>query len=52
MKQRMSRDHKARKNFKWEQICKKTDPKLKLEIEGDKKFMTLTFLGYYDKTRK
>lgn len=53
MRQRMSRDHKARKNFKVNSLLARLKEKCqKNEIDSDKRYMTLTFLGYYDKTCK
>lgn len=48
----MSRNHKARKNFSVSEMSTKIQAIQKNELDGDKRFMTLTFLGFYDKTCK
>lgn len=54
MRQRMSRSHKPRKDFSvdclMEKIVKKNMESMQLESVGG--YMTLTFLGFYDKKGK
>nr|XP_034190180.1 polycomb protein suz12-B [Osmia lignaria] len=50
MKQRMSRSHKSRRGFKTDMILEKLMSKNKQEENpGVRGYMTLTFLGFYDK---
>ncbi|XP_003706889.2 polycomb protein Su(z)12 [Megachile rotundata] len=50
MKQRMSRSHKSRRGFKTDTILEKLMSKNKQEENpGVRGYMTLTFLGFYDK---
>lgn len=50
MRQRMSRSHKSRRGFKVDTILDKLIAKKKHEQNlGVRGFMTLTFLGFYDK---
>ncbi|KAK6630889.1 hypothetical protein RUM44_003059 [Polyplax serrata] len=51
MKQRMSRDHKGRKTFKVNNILSRLRDRCQgNDLDSEKKFLTLTFLGFYDKT--
>lgn len=53
MKQRMSRDHKGRKTFKVNNILSRLRDRCQgNDLDSEKKFLTLTFLGFYDKTCK
>lgn len=53
MKQRMSRSHKSRRGFKTDMILEKLMSKNKQEENpGVRGYMTLTFLGFYDKKGK
>lgn len=50
MRQRMSRSHKSRRGFKIDTILDKLLAKKKQEQNlGVRGYMTLTFLGFYDK---
>lgn len=50
MRQRMSRSHKSRRGFKVDTILDKLIAKKKHEQNlGVRGYMTLTFLGFYDK---
>lgn len=52
MKERMSRKHKNRKNFKVDSILSTVTNKNRLEAEksrGPGNYMTLMFLGFYNK---
>ncbi|XP_076639702.1 polycomb protein Su(z)12 isoform X3 [Colletes latitarsis] len=50
MKQRMSRSHKSRRGFKIDMILEKLMSKNnQVENPGVRGYMTLTFLGFYDK---
>lgn len=50
MRQRMSRSHKSRRGFKIDTILDKLLAKKKQEQNLDVRgYMTLTFLGFYDK---
>lgn len=50
MRQRMSRSHKSRRGFKVDTILDKLIAKKKQEQNlGIRGYMTLTFLGFYDK---
>lgn len=53
MKQRMSRSHKSRRGFKIDMILEKLMSKNNQEENpGVRGYMTLTFLGFYDKKGK
>jgi len=53
MRQRMSRSHKSRRGFKVDTILDKLIAKKKHEQNlGVRGYMTLTFLGFYDKKGK
>ncbi|XP_014609982.1 PREDICTED: polycomb protein suz12-B isoform X1 [Polistes canadensis] len=50
MRQRMSRSHKSRRGFKIDTILEKlTSKNMEEQILGVRGYMTLTFLGFYDK---
>lgn len=50
MRQRMSRSHKSRRGFKIDTILEKLISKNNLNNHiGVNGYMTLTFLGFYDK---
>lgn len=50
MRQRMSRSHKSRRGFKIDMILEKSMSKNNQgENPGVRGYMTLTFLGFYDK---
>lgn len=53
MRQRMSRSHKSRRGFKidtiLERLMSKNNQEQTLGVRG---YMTLTFLGFYDKKSK
>ncbi|KAG1703708.1 Polycomb protein suz12 [Nymphon striatum] len=54
MKQRMSRNHKGRKNFKVDSILKKIEAKSKANLKenGLADYMTLTFTGFFSKDKE
>lgn len=53
MRQRMSRDHKGRKNFKVNNILGRLRDRCQgNDLDNEKRFLILTFLGFYDKTCK
>lgn len=53
MSQRMSRDHKARKSFKVNSLLGRLRDRCQgNDMDSEKRYLTLTFLGFYDKTCK